>query len=68
MTKINFAFTKDEVEELKKKIYLSDIQERILEYKLKELSRIQMADREKVSVPTIDREIKKLVDKIIKVL
>lgn len=68
MTKISFAFTREEVEELKKKIYLSDIQERILDYKLKELSRVQMADRERVSVPTIDREIKKLVDKIIKVL
>lgn len=68
MTKINFAFTRNEVEELKQKIYLSDIQERILEYKLKELSRIEMADKENVSVPTIDREIKKLVDKIIKVL
>ena len=62
------SFTKQEIEDIKNKVYLSEIQERILEYRLKEYSRIQMADKEKTSVATIDREIKKLVNKIKKVL
>lgn len=68
MTKISFAFTKYEVEELKSKIFLSELEEKIFEYKLKDMSREKMAQLEHVSVPTIDRAIKKLVDKIIKVL
>lgn len=62
------SFTKQEIEDIKNKVYLSEMQERILEYRLKEYSRIQMADKEKTSVATIDREIKKLVNKIKKVL
>lgn len=68
MTKISFAFTKDEVEELKSKIFLSELEEKIFDYKLKNVSREKMAQLEYVSVSTIDRVIKKLVDKIIKVL
>lgn len=62
------SFTKKEIEQIKDKIYLSDIQERILEYRLKEYSRTKMAQLENTSVSTIDREIKKLVAKIMKVL
>lgn len=66
MLKLNF--TKAELEEIKDKIYLSEIQERIIEYRLKEYSRVKMAQLENVSVQTIDREINKLAKKILKIM
>lgn len=66
MLKLNF--TKVELEELKDKIYLSEIQERIIEYRLKEYSRVKMAELENCSIQTIDREISKLAKKILKVM
>lgn len=66
MLKLNF--TKVELEELKGKIYLSEIQERIIEYRLKEYSRVKMAQLENCSIQTIDREINKLAKKILKVI
>ena len=60
--------TKQEIDEIKSKIYLSDIQERILEYRLKEYSITKMAQLENCSEPTISKEIKKLKEKIMKVL
>lgn len=66
MLKLNF--TKAELDELKSKIFLSEIQERIIEYRLKEYSRVKMAQLENCSVQVIDREINKLAKKIIKVI
>lgn len=66
MLKLNF--TKKELEELKEKIFLSEIQERIIEYRLREYSRVKMADLEHCSVQTIDKEISKIAKKILKVL
>lgn len=66
MLKLNF--TKLELKELKDKIYLSEIQERIIEYRLKEYSRVKMAELENCSIQTIDREISKLAKKILKVI
>jgi hypothetical protein len=66
MLKLNF--TKDELNELKEKLFLSEIQERIIEYRLKEYSRVKMAQLENVSIQTIDREINKLAKKILKVM
>lgn len=66
MLKLNF--TKQELQELKDKIFLSEIQENILEYRLKEYSRVKMAQLENVSVQTIDKEISKLAKKIYKVI
>ena len=66
MLKLNF--TKAELEEIKDKIYLSEIQERIMEYRLKEYSRGKMAQLENCSIQTIDREINKLAKKILKVI
>lgn len=60
--------TKQEIDNIKSKIILSDIQERILNYRLKELSITQMAQLENCSEPTISREIKKIKEKIEKVL
>lgn len=61
-------FTKQEVEEIKSKIYLSELQERILDYRLKEYSITKMALLENVSESTIHRELKKVKKKIMKVI
>ena len=66
MLKLNF--TKSELQDIKDKIYLSEIQERIIEYRLKEYSRVKMADLENCSVQTIDREISKIAKKILKII
>lgn len=66
MLKLNF--TKCELNRIKEEIYLSEIQERIIEYRLKEYSRIKMAELENCSIQTIDREINKIAKKIIKVI
>lgn len=63
-----FDFTKQEVEEIKSKIYLSEIQERIFEYKLKEYLLTKMAMLESCSQSTISKELKKLKKKILKVI
>ena len=65
---LRFDFTKQEVEEIKNKIYLSEIQERIFEYRLREYSITKMAMLENVSESTINREIKKIHKKILKVI
>jgi hypothetical protein len=66
MLKLNF--TKQELQNIKDKIYLSEIQERIIEYRLKEYSRVKMADLENCSIQTIDREINKIAKKILKII
>ena len=66
MLKLNF--TRSELDDLKTKIFLSEIQERIIEYRLKEYSRVKMSQLEKCSVQTIDREINKIAKKIFKVI
>lgn len=65
---MKFDFTKQEVEEIKSKIYLSEMQERIFEYKLKEYSIIKMSMLEHCSESTINREIKKIKKKIMKII
>lgn len=66
MLKLNF--TKAELLDLKEKVFLSEIQEKIIEYRLKEYSRNKMAQLENCSIQTIDREIKKIAEKILKVI
>lgn len=66
MLKLNF--TKNELQEIKDKIFLSEIQEKIIEYRLKEYSRVKMASLENCSVATIDREINKIAKKIMKII
>lgn len=60
--------TKQQIEEIKEKVYLSEKQERILEYRLKEYTITMMAMLENCSESTISRELKKMVEKIKKVL
>ena len=65
---LKLDFTKQEVENIKSKIYLNEMQERILEYRLKEYSITKMAMLEHCSESTINREIKKIKRKILKVI
>lgn len=65
---LKLEFTRYEVDEIKNKIYLSEIQERIFEYRLKEYSITKMAMLENVSESTINRELKKIKKKILKIL
>ncbi len=65
---LRFDFTKQEVEDIKSKIYLSEMQERIFEYRLREYSITKMAMLESCSESTINREIKKIKKKIMKVI
>lgn len=65
---LKLEFTRQEVELLKSKIYLSELQERILEYRLKEYSITKMAILENVSESTISRELNKVKRKIMKVI
>ena len=45
-------------------VHFTPMQKRIIGYRMDEESRVKMADLEKVSVATIDREIKEIVAKI----
>lgn len=65
---LKLEFTKKEVEEIKSKIYLSEMQERIFEYRLKEYSITKMAMLENVSESTISRELNKIKRKIMKII
>ena len=65
---LKLEFTKQEVETIKSKIYLSEIQERIFEYRLKEYSITKMAMLENVSESTISRELNKVKRKIMKII
>ena len=65
---LKLEFTRQEVNEIKSKIYLSEIQERIFEYRLKEYSITKMATLENCSEATISRELKKVKKKIMKVI
>jgi IS30 family transposase len=65
---LKFDFTKQEVDNIKSKIYLNELQERIFEYRLKEYSITKMAMLENCSESTISREIKKIKRKIMKTL
>ena len=65
---LKLEFSKQEVEYIKSKIYLTEMQERIFEYRLKEYSIAKMSLLEHCSESTISREIKKIKKKIMRVL
>ncbi len=65
---LKLEFSKQEINDIKSKIYLSELQERVLDYRLKEYSITKMAMLENVSEATISREIKKIKKKIMKVI
>ena len=61
---LRIAFTKNELEKIMDVIHFTPMQKRIIKYRMDEESRVKMADLEKVSVATIDREIKDIAIKI----
>ena len=69
MTKLKLEFTKQEIEEIKSKIYLTDLQEQILEEKLKgNLTEIGIAYKLNVSPSTVTYQWNKVKYKILKVI
>lgn len=65
---LKLEFTKAEFEDIKSKIYLNELQERIFEYRIREYSITKMAMLENCSESTISREIKKIKNKIKKII
>lgn len=65
---LRISFVEEELLELQNKIHFTPLQKRILRYRLDEMSRVKMADVENTSVATIDREIKKIAEKIKRVI
>lgn len=65
---LKFEFTNQEIDEIKSKIHFTPMQERIIEYRLNEETIVKMALLEHCSESTINREIKKIRKKIMKVL
>ena len=57
--------TKQDIEIIKSKIYLTEIQQRILEYRMLEYTIAKMSILEHCSERTISRELAKLEKKII---
>ncbi|MDY5984632.1 MAG: hypothetical protein SPI94_04090 [Candidatus Onthovivens sp.] len=65
---LKLDFSKKEYENIKNKIFLNEFQERIFEYRIKEYSITKMAMLENCSESTINREIKKIKNKIKKII
>lgn len=65
---LKITFVEDELLLLQQKIHFTPLQKRIIQYRLDEIERVKMARLENLSVQTIDREIKKIADKIKKVI
>lgn len=65
---LKLDFSKKEYENIKNKIFLNEFQERIFEYRIKEYSITKMAILENCSKSTINREIKKIKNKIKKII
>ena len=61
---LKIAFNEEELKALLNEIHFTPIQRRIIKYRMDEESRVEMAERENVSVATIDREIKDIAIKI----
>ena len=65
---LKISFVEEELMALQKKIHFTPLQKRIIQYRLDEIERVKMASLENVSIQTIDREIKKIADKIKKII
>ena len=65
---LKLEFTDDEINNFKSKIRFSARQERIIEYRRKELSIVEMTFLEHCSERTISREIEKIKRKIKKAI
>lgn len=65
---LKLEFTNDEINYIKSKIHFTELQERIMGYRQEEYSITKMAMLESCSESTINREIKKIKKKIMKVI
>lgn len=65
---LKLEFTNDELKQIKSKIHFTPFQERIIEYRQNEYSITKMSMLENCSESTINREIKKVKRKIMKVI
>lgn len=65
---LKIKFTTSELNQIKQEVVFSEIQEQIIECKRKELSNTQICIKLGISQSTLTREIKKIADKISKVL
>lgn len=61
-------FTKQEVFEIKEKIYLTEEEEKIFDMWLKEETIVKMSNEMKMSISTISRKKEKILKKIKKVI
>lgn len=65
---IKLTFTKQEIADIKSKIYLTDLEDSILEMWLKECSIVEMALKLHTSESTISRRKKSILKKISRVI
>lgn len=65
---LKLEFTNDEIELIKSKIHFTPMQERIINYRMDELSIVEMSMKENCSESKISKEIRKVKRKINKVL
>jgi len=68
MDKLSFDFTKSEYLRICDEAMLNDLQCKLLEDKIKGLTIIEMSIKHNVSQETISRQIKKMKEKMLKVL
>ena len=68
MVRLKIEFTNDEIERIKSKIHFTPMQERIISYRMDELSIVEMSFKESCSESKISKEIAKIKKKIYKVL
>lgn len=61
---MSFNFTKDEIANIKSKIYLSEDEEKILDMRLLDYSIIKISIEMNMSVRTVNRYISKIKNKI----
>lgn len=65
---LKIDFTNEEINDIKSRIHFTPLQERIINYRQDEYSITKMAMIENCSESTINREIKKIKRKIMKVI
>ncbi len=68
MDKVSFDFTKTEYLHICEEAMLSDLQKELLEDKIKGLSIIEMSQKHSISPETVSRQIKKMKDRMLKIL
>lgn len=65
---LKFDFSKKEYEDLKSQLILTELESKVLDYRIKEYSITKMSQLENCSESTISRTIEKIKRKISKIL